>query len=72
MCDLKHVGISYHVVLEHSRKEVVTFEMTGQATSSLGLAIGIALRKLVRNAALDIVDGMAQLLEVLLTAPSQR
>lgn len=45
--------------------------MTGQATSSLGLAIGITLRKLVRNAALDIVDGMAQLLEVLLTAPSQ-
>ncbi|XP_031227485.1 cyclin-D1-binding protein 1 [Mastomys coucha] len=32
---------------------------------------GITLRKLVRNAALDIVDGMAQLLEVLLTAPSQ-
>lgn len=72
MCDLKHVGISYRVVLEHSRKQVVTFEMTGQATSSLGLAIGITLRKLVRNAALDIVDGMAQLLEVLLTAPSQR
>lgn len=32
---------------------------------------GITLRKLVRNATLDIVDGMAQLLEVLLTAPSQ-
>lgn len=32
---------------------------------------GITLRKLVRNAVLDIVDGTAQLLDALLTAPSQ-
>ncbi|XP_008845064.1 cyclin-D1-binding protein 1 isoform X2 [Nannospalax galili] len=32
---------------------------------------GITLRKLVRSAAVDIVDGMAQLLEVLLLPPAQ-
>lgn len=32
---------------------------------------GITLRKLVRNAVLDIVDGTAQLLDALLAAPSQ-
>lgn len=72
MCVLKCVCVSYLMVLEHSRKQMVTFEMTRQANYYLGLAIGITLRKLVRNATLDIVDGMAQLLEVLLTAPSQR
>ncbi|XP_021495082.1 cyclin-D1-binding protein 1 isoform X1 [Meriones unguiculatus] len=33
---------------------------------------GITLRKLVRSATLDIVDGMAQLLEILLSTPFQR
>ncbi|KAG3261722.1 cyclin D1 binding protein 1, transcript variant X3 [Ictidomys tridecemlineatus] len=33
---------------------------------------GITLRKLVRSATLDIVDGMAQLVEVLLITPPQR
>lgn len=72
MCDLKRMGISYLMVLEHSRKQMVTFEMTRQAAYRLGLSIGITLRKLVRNVTLDIVDSMTQLLEVLRAAPSQR
>lgn len=42
-----------------------------QATYCLGFATGITLRKLVRSATLDVVDGMAQLLEVLVS-PSPR
>ncbi|EHH63023.1 hypothetical protein EGM_15909, partial [Macaca fascicularis] len=41
------------------------------AAYSLGLATGITLRKLVRGATLDIVDGMAQLMEVLSITPTQ-
>ncbi|EGV97220.1 cyclin-D1-binding protein 1 [Cricetulus griseus] len=54
ICEQIHVGI----------KEII------EVYYSLPKNQGITLRKLVRNATLDVVDGMAQLLEVLIS-PSQ-
>lgn len=57
--------------LKLSRKQMVT---SGKKTRLLSLWVspGITLRKLVRNATLDIVDGMAQLVDVLFITPAQR
>lgn len=71
---LKHVG-AYYLKLCSAQilgKAGGDFWKEDQATQSLGLATGTTLRKLVRSATVDIVDGMAQLVEVLCVPPAQR
>lgn len=71
---LKHVGAHYikFCSAQTLRRAVGDFWKGDQAAQSLGLATGITLRKLVRSATVDIVDGMAQLVEVLYLNPAQR
>lgn len=71
---LKHVSAHYLRFCSASslRKANGDFWKEDQTAESLDLATGITLRKLVRSTTLDIVDGMAQLVEVLSITPAQR